>query len=116
MFLPDSRYAGARRFAAGADGSLPFRGVRARLIGEATPMLEHTLQTGERLDALAQHYFNDNRRWWRILDANADVLCAAELELSGLPPLPRVSARARREPGWAPASAEPVLIPKARES
>lgn len=116
MFLKDSRYAQARRFDTNEDGSISLKGVRPREIGTATPVVEHTLQSGERLDGLGHHYFNDTRKWWRILDANADVLCAAELELTGLPPLPRSA-------GTGPAVVEDetaelgetLLVPRAKE-
>jgi len=28
---------------------------------------------------LARHYYNDDRLWWRILDANPDILHAGDL-------------------------------------
>jgi hypothetical protein len=83
MFTKRSRYLGSRRFEPKEDGSLPFRGVRARVIGSATPVLEHVLQPGQRLDALRVNYFNDPYLWHRILDANPDLLCAAQLEIVG---------------------------------
>lgn len=116
MFLKDSRYAAARRFDANEDGSQPSKGVRPRQIGAATPVVEHTLQTGERFDGLGQHYFNDTRMWWRILDANADVLCAAELELAGLPSLPRPAGQGPAVPEDETATlGETVLVPRAKE-
>lgn len=116
MFLKESRYAQARRFAAAEDGHPPFKGVRPRAIDAATPVVEHGLQTGERLDGLGQHYFNDSRRWWRILDANADLLCAAELELTGLPPLPRPEGEGPVLPPEETARlGETVLVPRAKE-
>ncbi len=116
MLLKDSRYASARRFAPREGGSLPFKGLRPRPIGTATPVVEHVLQTGERFDGLGQHYFNDPRLWWRILDANADVLCAAELELPGLPPLRRPSGQGPAAPkDETPSLGETLLVPRAKE-
>lgn len=114
-FTRRSRYLAARRFDPLEDGSVVFRGVRPRDIGPARPVLEHALQPGERFDALGQHYFNDPNLWHRILDANPDVLCAAELEIVGAPPLPR--APGAEAPGI-PAEAddgEVLLIPRAKE-
>jgi hypothetical protein len=45
----------------------------------ATGVLEHTLKSTDRLDLLALHYYNDSRKWWRILDANPEILCGADL-------------------------------------
>ena len=114
MFLRSSRYFGARRFEPAPDGQAPFKGVRPRDIGAATPVLEHALQPGERLDALGVHYYNDARRWWRILDANPDVLCAAQLEMIGQRPLPPQPPLAAGED--AQDLGEVVLIPRATEA
>mgnify|MGYP001352648556 CR=1 FL=1 len=115
MFLKNSRYLAAVRFAPDEGGTLPFKGVRARPIGTASGVVEHALQAGERLEALATHFYNDARLWWRIVDANADVLCAAEIELLGLEPLPG-TPRAPSSP--APAEneyGEVLLVPRAKE-
>lgn len=114
MFTKRSRYLAARRYAPDASGRLPFKGVRPRDIGAATPVLEHVLQPGERFDALGVHYFNDPNLWHRILDANPDVLCAAQLELIGQPALPRTGTEAT--PADVPELGEILLIPRARES
>jgi len=95
MINKGSRYEGATLFKPDEDGVLPFRGIRPRPIGAARPVLEHYLRTGERPDLFAAHYYNDPQLWWRILDANPDVLCAGDL--------------AERDP------ADPLLIPSARE-
>jgi hypothetical protein len=82
-------------FQYGAGDKRSFIGIRPRVIGPAQPVLEHTVREGERHDRLASHYYNDPRLWWRILDANPDVLYAGDLET--------------REPS------EPLLIPRAVE-
>ncbi|MCB1888329.1 MAG: hypothetical protein KDH20_12040 [Rhodocyclaceae bacterium] len=115
MFTRRSRYLATRRFEPADDGTLPFAGVRARDIGSATPVLEHVLQPGERLDALGVHYFNDAWRWHRILDANADVLCAAELEIVGARPLPRATGADAPPAGDAVEEGQVLLIPRASE-
>ncbi|MBX3607175.1 MAG: hypothetical protein KF788_17990 [Piscinibacter sp.] len=111
MFVRGSRYLASARFAPADDGSLPFKGVRPRTIGPAGGVVEHALQPGERLETLAGHYYNDARLWWRVVDANADVLCGAEVEHLGLVPLPGA-------PPVAPDPAEfgeVLLVPKAKE-
>ncbi|GAB3255253.1 hypothetical protein [Chitinimonas naiadis] len=115
MFDRRSRYFSARRYQVGEDGKPVFKGVRARVIGPATPLLEHGLQPEQRLDALGVHYYNDARLWWRIIDANPDVLCAAQLELIGLPPLPRRSDTPQPQQGNATELGEVLLIPRSSE-
>jgi hypothetical protein len=95
MIEKGSRYENAAPFPPGEDGAAPFRGVRARAIGAARPVLEHHLRTGERPDLLGANYYNDARLWWRILDANPDVLYAGDLD--------------KRDP------ADPLLVPRAQE-
>jgi len=74
MFTKDSRYAQARPFRFDADERASFSGVRPRAIGPATGVIEHTLRAWDRLDQLAAYYYNDPRKWWRILDANPELL------------------------------------------
>ena len=71
--LPDgSRY----RDSSGSDEAA--RGVRPgpapRSFGTATGVMEHRLRAGDRLDLLARHYYGDDRLWWRLLDANPELL------------------------------------------
>jgi len=95
MITKGSRYESALPFKPAEDGTIVFRGVRPRIIGAARPVLEHYLRIGERHDLLAAHYYNEPRLWWRVLDANPDVLCAGDL--------------GERDP------ADPALVPRARE-
>lgn len=84
MFLRHSRYQSprpARRFSA-RNGEPPrFAGIRPRPIGPAPGVLEHVVSKGERLDRLAYYYFRDSRLWWRIVDANPDLLFTGVLLL-----------------------------------
>ncbi|OIO71893.1 MAG: hypothetical protein AUJ57_06515 [Zetaproteobacteria bacterium CG1_02_53_45] len=77
MFVNRSRYKDAVAFTEPSG----FAGVRPREIGAATAVIEHTLQAGDRLDLLARHYYNNDRLWWRILDANPDILYAGDLSI-----------------------------------
>ncbi|MGD8590145.1 MAG: hypothetical protein PVG22_15075 [Chromatiales bacterium] len=74
MFSKDSRYLQARPFCFDADEPVSFSGVRPRPIGPASGVIEHTLRAWDRLDQLAAYYYNDPRKWWRILDANPELL------------------------------------------
>lgn len=73
-FLKGSRYAALDRFQPKDDGTTPFKGVTPRPIGVATPVLEHTVATKERLDQLAYNYYREPRDWTRLAEANPDAL------------------------------------------
>jgi len=75
MFLNKSRYADALDF----DPPNDFIGVRPRVIGAASGVIEHSITSADRLDLLARHYYNNERLWWRILDANPDILHAGDV-------------------------------------
>lgn len=74
-----TRYLTTPPFRAAPGEPAPFPGLRPRLPGPATAVLEHALRSTDRLDLLSLHYYDDPGRWWRILDANPEVLCAADL-------------------------------------
>lgn len=79
MFLKKSRYQEARSFDPLADGTEVFSGIRARKIKPATGVIEYQVKTGDRLDHLAQQYYNNDRLWWRIVDANPDIVFAGNM-------------------------------------
>jgi len=79
MFSRDSRYKSMSPFRFTADEPSVFAGVRPRQIEPATGVVEHVLRSWERLDQLALYYYNDSRKWWRILDANPELLYAGDL-------------------------------------
>lgn len=77
-----SRYESTKEFA-GENGKEPaFGGIRPRKIGPAAGVLEYTVKEGDRLDLLSLHFYNNTRRWWRILDANPQIIFGADLMLS----------------------------------
>lgn len=78
-----SRYSDIQTFVQTEDKHMAFPGVRPRKIGPATGVLEHIVQEGERLDLLALHYYNDSRRWWRIVDANPEIIFGNDLVVKG---------------------------------
>lgn len=73
-----SRYADTRPFSSPGKSEV-FRGLRSRQPGPATPVLEHTLGAWDRPDQLANYYYGDPHRWWRLLDANPEWLFAGDL-------------------------------------
>lgn len=110
MFQKGSRYQKSPFFQASANGTLHFEGVMPRQIEGATPVLEHRVVEGDRLDELARHYYSDPRLWWRIVDANPQFLHGQDavrdeavdredLDLIGLDPM----------------VGQILLIPKAKE-
>lgn len=80
MLFPGSRYAPPVAFTP-APG-VPVGLLRPRQIVTAAGAVEHTLAEGERMDLLSRHYYTEPRQWWLIVDANPDVVCAADLEAS----------------------------------
>ena len=79
MFQKNSRYAKARLFTSTDEAANLFAGIRPRRIQQASGVIEHTLKAGDRLDLLARHYYNDDRLWWRIVDANPEFLYGGDL-------------------------------------
>jgi nucleoid-associated protein YgaU len=80
MLLKNSRYQQARPFVTATPApGVPvsqFRGLRARPITSLEGVVEHSITDTDRLDHLARHYYDDDRLWWRILDANPQLLDA----------------------------------------
>jgi len=74
MLIKKSRYKEAPLFEPSEDGREVFSGVKARAVGDATGVVEHEVQATDRLDLLARHYYNDDRLWWRIADANPQFI------------------------------------------
>jgi hypothetical protein len=81
MLLPGSRYEDARPFVPSPDGADL---LRPRDVPRLPGAVEHVLSAGDRADLLAREYHGDARSWYRILDANPHVLCAADLEDTAL--------------------------------
>ncbi|HHD63016.1 MAG TPA: hypothetical protein ENK96_01335 [Desulfobulbaceae bacterium] len=79
MFQKNSRYEKARLFTSKEDATRVFAGIRPRIIEQAPGVIQHTVKAGDRLDLLARHYYNDDRLWWRIVDANPEFLYGHDL-------------------------------------
>ena len=87
MLVKKSRYRDARTFEPLSDGSEVFSGLRSRRIGPATGVIEHEVQASDRLDQLARNYYNDDRLWWRIVDANPEYTFGTDMlgeDMAGL--------------------------------
>ncbi len=83
MFAKGSRYEKARRLTASSGSSSAFSGVRPRDIAGAEGVVEHVVSAGDRFDLLAKYYYNDDRLWWRIMDANPQLLSRRRLGREG---------------------------------
>ncbi|MEN8177715.1 MAG: hypothetical protein ABFS39_03765 [Pseudomonadota bacterium] len=70
-----SRYENTRSFSAEKD----FNGYRERPLSSPPGVVEHTVLHTDRLDHLANDYYKSDRRWWRVMDANAEFLYGFEL-------------------------------------
>jgi hypothetical protein len=76
-----SRYQHALPFTTQSGQAVEFRGFRARAIGPATGIIEYVVTEDDRLDLLALNFYVDSRKWWRILDANPEIVFADDLSL-----------------------------------
>lgn len=79
MFLKNSRYAQVPLFEEDPDGRSDFRGVKPRPIAPAPGVLEHTQSESDRPDLLAQDYYQADRAWHRIVDANVEFMIAGPI-------------------------------------
>ena len=81
VFEKRSRYRNARLFTPRESGERVFGGIRPRPTTTAPGVIEYIIKDGDRLDLIALHFYNDSRRWWRILDANPQIIFGADLML-----------------------------------
>ena len=75
MRLKDSRYKNTAAFS----NDKGFSGYRERKLTSPQGLVEHTVLHTDRLDHMANDYYKNDRRWWRILDANTDLLYGFDL-------------------------------------
>lgn len=80
MIFEGSRYQGTPLLRVqAADGV-----IRPTSFGDVTDLsrryLHHTVVDGDRMDSLAQRYFNNPLLWWYIADANPEVFYPDDLE------------------------------------
>ena len=107
MITRASRYATAGSFIPDRNRSFRFAGVRPRQIEPATGVLEHVVKEDERLDLLALYYYNDPGKWWRILDANPEILNGGDIF---------IASGSKKEPDFlAYLVGSVILIPGVRE-
>jgi nucleoid-associated protein YgaU len=74
-----SRYNSSEGFTAESGKDPVFNGIRPRKFTPAEGVLEYTIKEGDRLDLIALHFYNNSQKWWRILDANPQIIFGADL-------------------------------------
>lgn len=84
MSINRSRYRSTTAFTLPVSGRTAFAGFRSRVLSTAEGVLEHRIKEGDRLDLLALHYYNDTRLWWRIIDANPEIVFAGDINMDKL--------------------------------
>ncbi|WP_119730202.1 LysM peptidoglycan-binding domain-containing protein [Thermomonospora amylolytica] len=114
MYARDSRYRHVAEVNRLDPSGRTLRVTDLRLRAPVPGAFRHTVESGDRLDRLAQRYYGRPRRWWRIGDANPEhlsplallgqeVIDTAILEVppgrSALPPWPELLAVLRARPG-----------------
>ena len=82
---PRKRYSATPAFEWDDPSSAPFRGLMPRTVRRHTAFIEYELKVGDRLDVLAQDFYDDPRLWWVIAEANAEVLLPADLVYAAAP-------------------------------
>lgn len=114
MSAKGSRYKNAVVFS-GTNSQAPiFKGFRPRSIGPATGVLEYIVKEDDRLDLMALYFYVESRKWWRVLDANPEIVFGADLthriDLSQSSDLKELEEMKKRE-----FIGETILIPRALE-
>lgn len=107
MFLRGSRYEKSRPFDPPEDGGEAFPGVRPRPVDTPPGVVEHVVASDDRLDLLARHYYGDDRLWWRLLDANPEIVDPADAVRDE----DAVAADGTPRPGRV---GRPLLVPRAK--
>ena len=70
MFFKGSRYADVQTLSYTDSKGRVLRYKNVRLIEEPSKYKTHRTIEGERLDLIAERYYRDPERFWRICDAN----------------------------------------------
>ena len=73
MFSPDSRYQTLPDIVTTDASGRTLASKTLRPLSQVPGTVRHVVQDGERLDHLAERYYRQPRKWWRLLDANPDL-------------------------------------------
>jgi hypothetical protein len=92
MFFKGSRYAKVDEHRITGRDEREIRYKKIRFISETPAQLGHRVTQGERLDHIANIYFRDPERFWRICDANRAMWPDDILEIGMVILIPRSEA------------------------
>jgi len=79
MARRDSRYQYTKQFTPDPLRRVRFTGLMPRLIPKTPGVIEHVVVAHQRLDRLGQNFYNQDRRWWRIPDANVRFFYSGDM-------------------------------------
>jgi hypothetical protein len=82
---PRKRYSDTPAFEWDSPVGVPFRGLMPRRVRRQTGFLDYEVKGGDRLDALAKYFYDDERLWWVIVEANPEILLPADLIYAAAP-------------------------------
>ena len=74
MILPNSRYADSTVATVDRNGSDISVIVPSAQKTYSFTHVNHQVKAGERVDSLAYQYYTDATLWWRIADANPEIM------------------------------------------
>lgn len=74
MILPNSRYADSAVATVDKNGSDAAVIVPSAQKPYSFAYVHHQVMIGERIDSIAYQYYTDAGMWWRIADANPEIM------------------------------------------
>lgn len=74
MILPNSRYADSATATVSKDGAGVAVIVPSAAKSYSFGYANHQVAVGERIDTIAYQYYTDATMWWKIADANPELL------------------------------------------
>lgn len=74
MFFRGSRYEPVETATLKDAGGQEVRYKRLRFVAREAAPLAYVVQEGDRIDQVAWNVYRDPEMWWRIADANADLV------------------------------------------
>jgi hypothetical protein len=74
MILPNSRYADSSVATVDKDGANVSVIVPSAAKSYSFAYANHQVAVGERIDSIAYQYYTDSTLWWRIADANPEIM------------------------------------------
>jgi nucleoid-associated protein YgaU len=79
VFFSESRYLNVKQYTVQDARGRNVTVVRTRPTLNLTGSFQYTVTSGDRLDLLAQKFYQSPRSWWLICDANPDLMYPDDL-------------------------------------